>query len=272
VRDKFLSGFNDGSYEVRAKVFCSGYDSFATSEVRGSVTDEPLSLEIDVTAPTAISTHVFGRTFSVAHTEPVRCPQLQSHSSMPYIITRVKDCEGNAVENGKVADVHIYSYFSFICMTDTQYSLVVNFPDESKAPDGTYEITVNANAGAPSAEKVTDYGNNAVKRQVYKGITIGDECETKNGVTARLGLVKNLHSKDQSSITMKNSTIARALFATVSVAAVLVYFTTRRLYSPHRGSRAGDENRASQENATLLREKHSRDFINTRESSYGSVI
>ena len=410
VRDKFLSGFNDGSYEVRAKVFCSGYDSFATSEVRGSVTDEPLSLEIDVTAPTAISTHVFGRTFSVAHTEPVRCPQLQSQLSMPYIITRVKDCDGNAVENGTVADVHIYSYFSFICMTDTPYSLVVNFPDESKAPDGTYEITVNANAGAPSAEKVTDYGNNAVKRQVYKGITIGDECETKNGVTsikaatepnednlscsddyikydgyaltnkdhenedaqakcwnkntsdrmdfkamngvslgmhscedvcnkcgdachaffvsgdqcifrktvrkfkneqtaqnfvcakkaasstklgvagaktdsgrarskmsihsfgARLGLVKNLHSKDQSSITMKNSTIARALFATVSVAAVLVYFTTRRLYSPHRGSRAGDENRASQENATLLREKHSRDFINTRESSYGSVI
>jgi len=294
MRQYFLSGLNDGSYEVRAKVFCSGYDSFATSEVRGSVTDEPLSLEIDVTAPTAISTHVLGRTFSVAHTEPVRCPQLQPHSSMPYKITRVQDCKGNAVENGKIEDVHIYSYFSFICMTDSPYSLAVNFPDESKAPDGTYEITVNANAGAPSTEKVADYGGNAVKRQVFR-ITIGEHCKQSSelglsrdraerksdhiqskmsfhSLVPRLGFAENLHSEDKSIITMKSSTIARVLFATVSVTAGLVYYTMRGLYSPHRGARAGDENQASQESASLLQEKHSRDYTTRRESSYGSVI
>jgi len=294
VRQYFLSGLNDGSYEVRAKVFCSGYDSFATSEVRGSVTDEPLSLEIDVTAPTAISTHVLGRTFSVAHTEPVRCPQLQSHSSMPYKITRVQDCEGYAVQNGEVEEVHIYSYYSFICMTDSPYSLAVNFPDESQAPDGTYEITVNANAGAPSAEKVADYGGNAVKRQVFR-ITIGEHCKQSSelgfsrerlkrksdhiqpkmsirSLVARLGFAENLDSEDESIITMKRSTIARVLFATVSVTAGLVYYTMRRLHSHFGASRAGDVNEESQESASLLHEKHLLDYTTRRESSYGSVI
>jgi len=311
------------------------------------------------------------------------------------------------VEDGEISDEHVYFNYKFQCMNSPPYSLMVEFPDDSLTPDGTYELTVNANIDS-NTDKIMDVGKNPAKKQTIR-VTIGEECKksevtstdaspeskkdhlscsddyikydgyaltykdhenedaqakcwnkntsdrmdfkamngvslgmhscedvcnecgdachaffvsgdqcifrktvrkfkneqtaqnfvcakkaassTKLGVAgaktdsgrarskmsihsfgARLGLVKNLHSKDQSSITMKNSTIARALFATVSVAAVLVYFTTRRLYSPHRGSRAGDENRASQENATLLREKHSRDFINTRESSYGSVI
>jgi len=42
-RQYFLNGLKDGEWELRAKVFCSGYDSFATSDIRGSVTEENLA-------------------------------------------------------------------------------------------------------------------------------------------------------------------------------------------------------------------------------------
>ena len=51
---------------------------------------------------------------------------------MAYKVTRVKDCDGNDVKNGEVTDEHVYSYFSFICMTDSPYSLVVKFPRDEK--------------------------------------------------------------------------------------------------------------------------------------------
>ena len=53
-RQYFLNGLKDGAYEVRAKVFCSGYDSFATTEVKGSVTEENLNVNVDVSKPEPI--------------------------------------------------------------------------------------------------------------------------------------------------------------------------------------------------------------------------
>ena len=51
-RQYFFNGLKDGSYEIGAKVFCSGYDSFATSkEVRSSITDENLNLVVDIDPP-----------------------------------------------------------------------------------------------------------------------------------------------------------------------------------------------------------------------------
>ena len=44
----FLNSLKDGPWEIRAKVFCSGYDSFATADVRGSVTDDTLYMIADV--------------------------------------------------------------------------------------------------------------------------------------------------------------------------------------------------------------------------------
>ena len=298
ARQYFLSGLNDGSYEVRAKVFCSGYDSFATSEVRGSVTDEPLTLTVDLTPPEPISTHTLGRTFSISHTEPVRCPQLQP-KSMPYKVTRVKDCDGNDVKNGEVTDEHVYLYFSFICMTDSPYSLVVKFPrDEKITPDGAYDITVNANAHAGSAAKVTDDGGNAIETRVFR-VTIGDDCKVSRETSAKvsetkaseLGLtygqaktnLSGAYSKmgirllgarlgfaDDQTIVMRSSSIARVLLATVSMTACLVFVATRRLFARFDGSKVGNENGESEEKATLFGGKqppHS-----TREFAYGSVI
>ncbi|CAL6300487.1 unnamed protein product [Bathycoccus prasinos] len=56
----FLNGLKDGPWEIRAKVFCSGYDSFATTDVRGSVTDDTLYMIADVASPYPSSHEVYG--------------------------------------------------------------------------------------------------------------------------------------------------------------------------------------------------------------------
>ena len=196
ARQYFLNGLKDGSYEVRAKVFCSGYDSFATSDVRGSVTDENLSLSVDVTPPKAVSTSTLDRIFSVEYTEPIICPQ-QKASAMTYSIAREKDCAGVAVPDDKktISDEHVFFNFGFTCMTGSSLSpnskLVVEFPETMKMHDGkysttsgVYSVTVNANEGA---SKLTDTGENPARKQTFT-VTIGDsECAQSLKGTPNLG-------------------------------------------------------------------------------------
>jgi len=170
ARQYFLNGLNDGSYEVRAKVFCSGYDSFATSDVRGSVTDENLSLSVDVKPPKVKSWSIYGRVFSIDYSEPITCPQLQA-SAMTYEIKHVKYCNGTEGK-GKVNDEHVYFNYDFTCMTETSYSLLVEFPEDMMTADGMYKITVNA---LPKGNKVVDAGGNPAKTQSFV-TTLGDSC------------------------------------------------------------------------------------------------
>ena len=46
-----LERFKRWVLRSRAKVFCSGYDSFATTDVKGSVTEENLNIIVDVSKP-----------------------------------------------------------------------------------------------------------------------------------------------------------------------------------------------------------------------------
>ena len=179
ARQYFLSGLNDGEYEIRAKTFCSGYDAFATSEVRGSVTDENLSLFVDVSAPIAKSWSTHGRVFSIDYSEVITCPQL-SKESMVYKIKRAKTCDGTAVEDGEISDEHVYFNYKFQCTSDPPYSLVIEFPKDSLS--GTYEVTVNANIDSVG-EKVADAGGNSAEKQMFL-TTIG--CPVENP-TSSLG-------------------------------------------------------------------------------------
>ena len=174
-RQYFLNGFNDGEYEIRAKTFCSGYDAFATSEVRGSVTDENLSLFVDVSAPIAKSWSTHGRVFSIDYSEVITCPQL-SKESMVYEIKRVKACNGTAVKQGRISDEHVYFNYKLQCMSSPTYSLMVEFPDDSLTPDGTYEVTVNANIDG-DGDKIADVGGNPVRKQIFL-TTVG--CPVEN--------------------------------------------------------------------------------------------
>ena len=72
----FLNGLKDGPWEIRAKVFCSGYDSFATADVRGSVSDDTLNMIADVTNPYPVSHQGTGNVHIVDFSEEVTCPQL----------------------------------------------------------------------------------------------------------------------------------------------------------------------------------------------------
>merc|ERR1712159_931627 len=165
ARQYFLSGLNDGSYEIRAKTFCSGYDAFATSEVRGSVTDENLSLFVDVSAPKATQSLTLDRVLRIDYSEPINCPEL-SKSSMAYEVKRVKACDGDDLDDGSVSDERVYFNYTFQCTSSPPYSLMVEFPDDSLTPDGTYEVTVNANMNS-DGDKIADVGGNPVRKQMF---------------------------------------------------------------------------------------------------------
>ena len=117
ARQYFLSGLNDGSYDIRAKTFCSGYDAFATSEARGSVTDENLSLFVDVSAPKATQSLTLDRVLRIDYSEPINCPEL-SKSSMAYEVKRVKACDGDDLDDGSVSDERVYFNYTFQCTSD----------------------------------------------------------------------------------------------------------------------------------------------------------
>ena len=145
----FLNGLKDGPWEIRSKVFCSGYDSFATSDVRGSVTDENLSMIADVTSPYPSSHEMYGNVLFVDFSEEITCPQLSS-SDMAYSITRTADCDGNSVSDGAVSEAVILSHYTFRCLTHDSngrnswtMSVPISTAASSYADAGEYTVTIN---------------------------------------------------------------------------------------------------------------------------------
>jgi len=163
-RQYFLNGLKDGEYEIRAKAFCSGYDSFAPMEVKGSETAENLNLVVDVVAPFALETSTLDHTFRIEYSEPIVCPQL-SVERMTYEITQVQTCAGDKVASGDVAVKDVYYKYTFVCLTEKD-SLAIKFPPEA---GGLYEVTVNADENGP---KIVDIGGNTVQKQTFS-TTIG---------------------------------------------------------------------------------------------------
>ena len=163
-RQYFLNGLKDGEYEIRAKAFCSGYDSFAPMEVKGSETAENLNLVVDVVAPFALETSTLDHTFRIEYSEPIVCPQL-SVERMTYEITQIETCAGDKVTSGDVAVKDVIYKHTFVCLTEIR-SLAIEFPPEAS---GLYEVTVNADENGP---KIMDIGGNTVRKQTFS-TTIG---------------------------------------------------------------------------------------------------
>jgi len=142
----FLNGLKDGPWEIRAKVFCSGYDSFATTDVRGSVTDDTLYMIADVTNPYPSSHEVYGNVLFVDFSEEIACPQLDSDASA-YSIERTADCDGNAVVDGTVSSADILLHYAFRCLSDEtngRNSWTMTIPISSaEAEAGEYTVTIN---------------------------------------------------------------------------------------------------------------------------------
>jgi len=145
----FLNGLKDGPWEIRAKVFCSGYDSFATTDVRGSVTDDTLYMIADVTSPYPSSHEVYGNVLFVDFSEEISCPQLDSDVSA-YFISRTADCDGNAVADGTVSSADILLHYAFQCLsheTNGRNSWTMTIPissaASSKAEAGEYTVAIN---------------------------------------------------------------------------------------------------------------------------------
>ena len=250
----FMNGLRDGTWEIRAKVFCSGYDSFATSDVKYSTTEDNLNLIVDVNQPLAVDASVLNDVFKVDFSESLKCPQL-SPSQMPYQIRRVKTCDGSHIDSnvGSFSTEAVINTFNFVCMNgDGKGSLVAKFP--GNVAEGSYELTVNpylykAKTSAEREKLLTDENGNPVATAKYTATfgCKGSDASSTKGVTlaSRLGLSRNddkykkpkmkeikklVNAKLSESVntftTVKTTTLWFGLCATVLVTAGVVFAAT----------------------------------------------
>ena len=200
-RQYFLNGLKEGSWEIRAKVFCSGYDAFATSEVRGSVTDDNLNLIADTKAPRPIAGEVYKNMVLVDFSEPITCPLLSS-SDMAYSVTRTTDCDGNAVDDSEdinaVSDNILVSHYDFECLTQDvngrnawMMTVPISSAASSNALAGKYTVTIK------SGHVTDDGGNTASEHTFTEEIMCNSSSasaslggKTSNESSANLGLSK----------------------------------------------------------------------------------
>jgi hypothetical protein len=209
-RQYFLNGLKEGSWEIRAKVFCSGYDAFATSEVRGSVTDENLNLIADTKAPRPIAGEVYKNMVLVEFSEPITCPLLSS-SDMAYSVTRTTDCDGNAVDDSEdinaVSDNILVSHYDFECLTQDvngrnawMMTVPISSAASSNALAGKYTVTIKSG-------HVTDDGGNTASEHTF---TEEIMC-TSSSASASLGGKASNESSANLGLSKENSSTREAL-------------------------------------------------------------
>ena len=165
-----MNGLRDGTWEIRAKVFCSGYDSFAAAGVKYSSTEDNLNLIVDVNQPLAVDASILNDVFKVDFSEPLACPQL-APSQMPYQIRHVKTCDGATIEShvGSFSAEAVINTFSGVCLngdgqgSPLQVSNVVrklrahrkSFLVQSENERGTQKATADVNGNPVATAKYT---------------------------------------------------------------------------------------------------------------------
>ena len=266
----FMNGLRDGTWEIRAKVFCSGYDSFAAAGVKYSSTEDNLNLIVDANQPLAVDASILNDVFKVDFSEPLACPQL-APSQMPYQIRHVKTCDGSNIDSnvGSFSAEAVINTFSFVCMNgDGKGSLVAKFP--GNVGEGSYELTVNpflykAKTSEERKKLLADVNGNPVATAKYTttfGCKGADASSSKAAtLTSTLGLLRenstnekkkrNIKDIDEfrnaelgenmkTSTTMKTTTLLFGFCATVVLTASVVFAAV----SPSARSEGGERKSA----------------------------
>jgi hypothetical protein len=224
-----MNGLRDGSWEIRAKIFCSGGAVEAPMSVFGSTTKENLNLVVDVTSPKPIALSVMDKLFVVEYTEPVICPQLKTDEEI-YQVTRIEDCDGNTTK--EVIDwTTILLQYSFRCIEDKINAWTMQLPSDLDN-QGKYQIVV----GKDSTSGLTDVGGNVVAKMTFDV----DFCSA----SATVAVVSSSSSSSSSSSPSLTSTNA---VAAKSAAAVGNSKRSRRNKTDTQNERVKGKNAASSE-------------------------
>ena len=273
TKQYFMNGLRDGSWEIRAKIFCSGGAVEAPMSVFGSTTKENLNLVVDVTSPKPIALSVMDKLFVVEYTEPVICPQLKTDEEI-YQVTRIEDCDGTATE--EVIDwTTILLQYSFRCIEDKINAWTMQLPSDLDN-QGKYQIIVGKN----STSGLTDVGGNVVAKMTFdvdfcsasatvavvssslnstnavaaksaaavgnskrsrrnKTDTQNERVKGKNAASSELGVVKD-EIATSNLFTFAPSTLLAGILATTVVSATIAFTIARRISHPIVTSIDGD--------------------------------
>ncbi|CAL6314626.1 unnamed protein product [Bathycoccus prasinos] len=273
TKQYFMNGLRDGSWEIRAKIFCSGGAITAPMSVFGSTTKENLNLVVDVTSPKPIALSVMDKLFVVEYTEPVICPQLKTDEEI-YQVTRIEDCDGNTTK--EVIDwTTILLQYSFRCIEDKINAWTMQLPSDLDN-QGKYQIVVGKN----STSGLTDVGGNVVAKMTFdvdfcsasatvavvssslnsanavaaksaaavgnskrsrrnKTDTQNERVKGKNAASSELGVVKD-EIATSNLFTFAPSTLLAGILATTVVSATIAFTIARRISHPIVTSIDGD--------------------------------
>lgn len=273
TKQYFMNGLRDGSWEIRAKIFCSGGAVEAPMSVFGSTTKENLNLVVDVTSPKPIALSVMDKLFVVEYTEPVICPQLKTDEEI-YQVTRIEDCDGNTTK--EVIDwTTILLQYSFRCIEDKINAWTMQLPSDLDN-QGKYQIIVGKN----STSGLTDVGGNVVAKMTFdvdfcsasatvavvssslnstnavaaksaaavgnskrsrrnKTDTQNERVKGKNAASSELGVVKD-EIATSNLFTFAPSTLLAGILATTVVSATIAFTIARRISHPIVTSIDGD--------------------------------
>jgi len=110
----------------------------APMSVRGSTTEENLSLLVDVTPPKPTEIRIQGGLVIVEYTEPVECPQLEADKQI-YSVTKSEDCKGVG-STDSVSWTDLTLKYQFRCISDKMNAWTMELP--STAEEGKYTVII----------------------------------------------------------------------------------------------------------------------------------
>jgi hypothetical protein len=200
--EKLMSGFKDGTYEVRVKNFCFGGPSLAISSVHEFVSDQRLTLSVDTVKPMEqmrISSDE--RFYGVKFYEPIDC------SSTSVTVKKVNSqCGGTgAVQNVLVTPEQLQSY-NINCFNGVdEGNWVIEFPYPAQ---GRYKVTVSG---------ITDNaGNSAGVVYMYADVrchlttaALGEESELESPISPQ-----QVHGRTPSSVAL-GAPVRKSAYATL---------------------------------------------------------
>jgi len=272
-RQYFLSGLKDGSYEIRAKVFCAGYDAFATAAIKGSATDENLSLNVDVQSPMARATATLSRVFFIEYSEKIVCPQLNT-DHMTYQVKRIKSCDGETIANyGEVVSPSdVFLHYNFVCLPGDRGSLAIKWPGHPTSKPGIYEVTVNADK---LGTFVQDANGNIAEKQTFQTSWI--DCASSSATaTSLLGDELKEQSKRTNLTTDQPKLFSKVSFVHVYAVLVTLLVSVLLLSKSHLENYStllmGQQSNKKESEGLIGDADKSHICSEAQRASYGSVI
>jgi hypothetical protein len=236
--EKLLSGYKDGTYELRVKNFCFGGSALAESSVHEYVSDQILTLTVDTKQPLPLKKdeEYSARTVTLVYDEAIDCT---AHS---VAISKVfnSECESTKGLVQPLSLAEIVSAFNVKCSNANGVgSWTLEYPESTDRFRGVFEVVVSDVADANGNVARNDVKFRYTTLREDDGLTprkCGEKTQAQTlpqkTQAQTLPLLGQLHRRAKQF--SSNATALAAIVIGVAFAGI-VYSRRRRLFADNDG-------------------------------------